>query len=74
MPANMTSEDFGFMLEERPGAYVLIGNAPIGTAAPGLHHPKYDFNDDIIPTGVWYWVALAQRYFGTLQRKSLSEG
>ncbi len=62
---NMTSEDFGFMLEERPGAYVLIGNAPMGTAAPGLHHPKYDFNDDIIPAGVRYWVALAQRYFKT---------
>lgn len=62
---NMTSEDFGFMLEERPGAYVLIGNAPVGTAAPALHHPQYDFNDDIIPAGVRYWVALAQRYFET---------
>lgn len=62
---NMTSEDFGFMLEERPGAYVLIGNAPVGAAAPALHHPKYDFNDDIIPAGVRYWVALAQRYFET---------
>lgn len=60
---NMTSEDFGFMLEERPGTYVLIGNAAVGTAAPSLHHPKYDFNDDIIPAGVRYWVALAQRYF-----------
>jgi hippurate hydrolase len=60
---NMTSEDFGFMLEERPGTYVLIGNAGVGTAAPSLHHPKYDFNDDIIPAGVRYWVALAQRYF-----------
>ena len=60
---NMTSEDFGFMLEERPGAYVLIGNAAVGTVAPSLHHPKYDFNDDIIPAGVRYWVALAQRYF-----------
>jgi len=63
VPSNMTSEDFGFMLEERPGAYVLIGNAPVGVEAPNLHHPKYDFNDDIIPAGVRYWVALAQRYF-----------
>ncbi|WP_415750593.1 M20 aminoacylase family protein [Burkholderia sp. BCC1996] len=63
VPPNMTSEDFGFMLEERPGAYVLIGNAPAGAAAPALHHPTYDFNDDIIPAGVRYWVALAQRYF-----------
>jgi hippurate hydrolase len=60
---NMTSEDFGFMLEERPGTYVLIGNAASEAAAPSLHHPKYDFNDDIIPAGVRYWVALAQRYF-----------
>jgi hippurate hydrolase len=62
---NMTSEDFGFMLEERPGAYVLIGNAPDGHASSALHHPNYDFNDDIIPAGVRYWVALAQRYFDT---------
>ncbi|WP_423227089.1 M20 aminoacylase family protein [Paraburkholderia hospita] len=66
VPSNMTSEDFGFMLEERPGAYVLIGNAPMGTTAPSLHHPKYDFNDDIIPAGVRYWVALAQHYFGAV--------
>ncbi|WP_409364464.1 M20 aminoacylase family protein [Burkholderia sp. Bp9090] len=66
VPPNMTSEDFGFMLEERPGAYVLIGNAPAGAAAPALHHPTYDFNDDIIPAGVRYWVALAQRYFTRL--------
>jgi hippurate hydrolase len=59
----MTSEDFGFMLEERPGTYVLIGNAHDGAAAPALHHPTYDFNDDIIPAGVRYWVALARRYF-----------
>ncbi|MBX9431638.1 amidohydrolase [Ralstonia pseudosolanacearum] len=62
VPPNMTSEDFGFMLEARPGAYVLVGNAP-SAGAPGLHHPSYDFNDDIIPVGVRYWVALAQRYF-----------
>ncbi|AXF25510.1 amidohydrolase [Burkholderia pyrrocinia] len=66
VPPNMTSEDFGFMLEERPGAYVLIGNAPEGMAAPALHHPKYDFNDAIIPAGVRYWVALAQHYFRTV--------
>ena len=65
IPPNMTSEDFGFMLEERPGAYVLIGNATPGEAAPSLHHPKYDFNDEIIPAGVRYWVALAQHYFST---------
>ena len=66
IPANMTSEDFGFMLEERPGAYVLIGNAPVGMSSPALHNPKYDFNDEIIPAGVRYWVALAQHYFGAV--------
>ncbi|MGY6161053.1 M20 aminoacylase family protein [Paraburkholderia strydomiana] len=65
VPANMTSEDFGFMLEERPGTYVLIGNAHVGETAPGLHNPKYDFNDDIIPAGVQYWISLAQQYFQT---------
>ena len=59
----MTSEDFGFMLEERPGTYVLIGNAPQDRASPSLHHPQYDFNDDVIEEGVRYWVALARRYF-----------
>ncbi|MFM0755555.1 M20 aminoacylase family protein [Paraburkholderia strydomiana] len=67
VPANMTSEDFGFMLEERPGTYVLIGNAHVGETAPGLHNPKYDFNDDIIPAGVQYWISLAQQYFQTRQ-------
>jgi hippurate hydrolase len=66
VPSNMTSEDFGFMLEERPGTYVLIGNAPAGSTAQALHHPKYDFNDDIIPAGIRYWVALAQHYFDAI--------
>ncbi|BBU30541.1 hydrolase [Burkholderia sp. THE68] len=56
---NMTSEDFGFMLEARPGAYVLAGAG--GDA--GLHHPAYDFNDALIPAGVRYWAALAHSYF-----------
>ncbi|VVE37071.1 amidohydrolase [Pandoraea aquatica] len=63
VPPNMTSEDFGFMLEAKPGAYVLIGNAPRGETGVGLHHPAYDFNDDIIRDGVRYWVALAQAYY-----------
>jgi metal-dependent amidase/aminoacylase/carboxypeptidase family protein len=60
---NMTSEDFGFMLEERPGSYVLIGNTPHARTAAGLHHPSYDFNDEITPAGVRYWVMLAQAFF-----------
>ncbi|HHK75258.1 MAG TPA: amidohydrolase [Rhizobiales bacterium] len=54
----MGGEDFSFMLEERPGAFVFIGN---GESA-GLHHPAYDFNDAAIPYGVSYLVGLAQGY------------
>lgn len=47
----MGGEDFAFMLEERPGAYILVGN---GDTAP-VHHPEYDFNDETIPAGCsWY--------------------
>jgi len=47
----MGGEDFAFMLEERPGAYILLGN---GDSAP-VHHPEYDFNDEAIPSGCsWY--------------------
>ncbi|MEN0087111.1 MAG: M20 aminoacylase family protein [Pseudomonadota bacterium] len=53
----MGGEDFSYMLEERPGAFIFVGN---GDTA-GLHHPKYDFNDDTIPHGVSYWVALAEK-------------
>jgi len=52
----MGGEDFSFMLEARPGSFIFIGN---GDTA-GLHHPAYDFNDDIIPLGVTYWVKLAE--------------
>ena len=51
----MTSEDFAYMLQERPGAYLWIGN---GDSA-GLHTPTYDFNDTILATGAAAWVALA---------------
>jgi hippurate hydrolase len=61
VPANMTSEDFGFMLEERPGAYILIGNAAKGNNHR-LHNAHYDFNDDVIAYGVEYWIRLAQSY------------
>jgi hippurate hydrolase len=52
----MGGEDFSFMLEARPGAFILIGN---GDTA-GVHHPKYDFNDNAIPAGVSYWARLAE--------------
>ena len=50
-PLVMGGEDFAFMLEERPGAYILVGN---GDSAP-VHHPEYNFNDEVIPAGCsWY--------------------
>src|SRR5215207_7869163 len=56
MPPVMGAEDFSFMLEARPGAFIFIGN---GDGA-GLHHPAYDFNDEAIPFGTSYWVRLAE--------------
>jgi hippurate hydrolase len=52
----MGGEDFSFMLEARPGAFIFVGN---GDTA-GLHHPAYDFNDETIPTGVAYWARLVE--------------
>ena len=47
----MAGEDFSYMLEQRPGAYIFVGN---GDTAQ-LHHPAYDFNDETIPAGAsWY--------------------
>jgi amidohydrolase len=55
----MGAEDFAFMLEARPGAFIFVGN---GDSA-GLHHPAYNFNDDAIVYGTSYWVKLVE---GTL--------
>ncbi len=55
-PPLMAAEDFAFMLAERPGAFVFVGNG----AGAGVHHPAYDFNDDLIPFGVSYWVRLIE--------------
>ncbi|MCU0885096.1 MAG: M20 family metallopeptidase [Beijerinckiaceae bacterium] len=56
VPPTMGSEDFSFMLEERPGSYIFMGN---GDSA-GLHHPAYDFNDKAIPVGVSYWAKIVE--------------
>ncbi|RME67909.1 MAG: amidohydrolase [Alphaproteobacteria bacterium] len=55
-----TSEDFAFMLQVRKGAYLWLGQGRKTHTAP-LHHPKYDFNDDVIPLGVRWHVVLAER-------------
>jgi hippurate hydrolase len=56
LPPMMGAEDFSFMLNERPGAFIWIGNGP----SAGLHHPQYNFNDEIIPFGTSYWVRLVE--------------
>jgi amidohydrolase len=55
-PPTMGSEDFSFMLEKRPGAFIFIGNGDSAT----LHHPSYDFNDEALPYGMSYWVELVE--------------
>ena len=52
----MGSEDFSYMLLEKPGAYIFLGN---GDSAD-LHNPGYDFNDDALELGISYWVQLAR--------------
>ncbi|WP_394889223.1 M20 aminoacylase family protein [Mesorhizobium sp. AaZ16] len=56
----MGGEDFSYMLEARPGAFIFIGN---GDSA-NLHHEAYDFNDEVIPHGMSYWVRLAESALG----------
>ena len=56
LPPMMGAEDFSFMLNERPGAFIWVGN---GDSA-GLHHPAYNFNDEAIPFGTSYWVKLVE--------------
>jgi hippurate hydrolase len=60
----MTAEDFSFMLQVCPGAYVWLGQARAGGENPALHHPRYDFNDAIIAPGIAWIAALAERVVG----------
>ena len=56
-PPSMGGEDFSFMLEQRPGAYIFLGNGETSE----LHTDGYDFNDEIIPVGASYWVRLVEK-------------
>jgi len=56
-PLVMGGEDFAYMLEERPGAYILMGN---GNTAQ-VHHPEYDFDDDAIPAGCSWWAEIVEQ-------------
>jgi hippurate hydrolase len=57
-PSYLGSEDFAFMLQQKQGTYCLLGNGD----TPMVHHPRYVFNDDILPVGAAYWVALTEQY------------
>jgi len=56
-PLIMGGEDFAFMLEERPGAYILVGNGDTAM----VHHPEYNFNDEIIPAGCSWWAEIVEQ-------------
>jgi len=56
-PLVMGGEDFAYMLLERPGAYILVGNGDTAM----VHHPEYNFNDEIIPAGCSWWAELAEQ-------------
>lgn len=65
----MGAEDFAFMLQQKPGCYVFIGNGEgdhrdrgHGLGPCNLHNPSYDFNDDLLPLGATYWARLAEAY------------
>ncbi len=55
-PLVMGGEDFAFMLEERPGAYILVGNGDTAS----VHHPQYNFNDEAIPAGCSWWAGVVE--------------
>jgi amidohydrolase len=56
-PLVMGGEDFAYMLEERPGAYILVGNGDTAS----VHHPAYNFNDDVIPAGCSWWAGIVEQ-------------
>ncbi len=71
------AEDFAFMLQERPGCYVLIGNGEGAHRSAGhglgpcmLHNPSYDFNDALLPLGATYWVRLVEQFFSPTKELS----
>jgi hippurate hydrolase len=57
-PTFLGSEDFAFMLQKKKGTYCFIGNGD----TPMVHHPQFIFDEDILPKGAAYWVALTEGY------------
>lgn len=74
LPPTMGAEDFAFMLQHKPGAYLWIGNGEGGHRTHGhgigpctLHNPSYDFNDKILPLGVKAWLAITHAFLEPAQ-------
>ena len=55
-PPIMAGEDFSYMLNKRPGAYIMLGNGD----GPTVHHPMYNFNDDAIPAGCSWFAEMVE--------------
>ncbi|MGP8491812.1 M20/M25/M40 family metallo-hydrolase [Paraburkholderia fungorum] len=64
LPPSMASEDFSFMLQAKPGAYLWLG---VGEASPTLHNSNYDFNDSVLAAGAALLASIAQRALVTEQ-------
>ena len=63
---SMVTEDFSYMLQAKPGCYVWLGTGTgKGDLGCMLHSSNYDFNDDVLPTGVGYWVKLVENELST---------
>ena len=56
----MGAEDFSYMLNEKPGCYVWLGQRGDSAGEGSLHHPKYNFNDDALPIGASYFATLVE--------------
>ena len=61
MPPVMGGEDFSFMLLERPGAFLFMGQKGAERGGVPVHHPRYDFNDDLLPVGASYFATLVEQ-------------
>jgi hippurate hydrolase len=66
---SMGAEDFSFMLREKPGCYIWLGNGP-GEGGCTLHNPAYDFNDEAIAFGISYWASLVATALSNSSRLS----
>jgi hippurate hydrolase len=60
-PPTMGGEDFSYMANTVPGCFIRLGQAEEGRETFGAHHPRYNFNDAILPTGIAFWASLVEQ-------------